>query len=130
MNVKRRSLPCPPLLKGYGMAFPMTSLNKPTLILLALLLGPLCFGIVRRNSDQLNALIPIISLKLDDSILLSLCRWTMIADKHQHQNLRVRRLLSHVHFAVESRQVERRQTTTQIQTLWRLRREASRKSRQ
>jgi|TARA_B110000495_G_scaffold6001_1_gene4508 type III secretory pathway component EscT len=130
MNVKRRSLPCPPLLKGYGMAFPMTSLNKPTLILLALLLGPLCFGIVRRNSDQLNALIPIISLKLDDSILLSLCRWTMIADKHQHQNLRVRILLSHVHFAVESRQVERRQTTTQIQTLWRLRREASRKSRQ
>jgi hypothetical protein len=47
--VKRCSLPCPPLLKGYGMAFPMTSLNKPTLILLALLLGPLCFGAKRPN---------------------------------------------------------------------------------
>jgi arylsulfatase len=49
MNVKSRSLPCPSLLKGYGMAFPMTSLNKPTLILLALLLGPLCFGAKRPN---------------------------------------------------------------------------------
>jgi hypothetical protein len=49
MNVKRRSLPCPSLLKGYGMALPMTSLNKPTLILLGLLLGPLCFGAKRPN---------------------------------------------------------------------------------
>jgi hypothetical protein len=31
------------------MALPMTSLNKPTLILLALLLGPMCFGAKRPN---------------------------------------------------------------------------------